>query len=177
MPFVYSKISNPFKSVLKGFPPTATSRSPQRSGSNESVRVHWARYLVTLLLLKLTITPFASVGYHGGRWCTLDRITFGCTHTTRTRARLHTDCEGAAGAGGKKQRKNVRESRVRNTQTKQHASFQPRVSAQTDEQPRFRAALPPPFPLPLLSSVAAVVAGKHIPLPWLLQVHRLALMN
>lgn len=69
---------------------------PRRSRADryESVRVHRAKYLDTLLLLKLTITPFASVGYHGGRWSTLEvrpHYTWPHTHThIRTHTYTHT---------------------------------------------------------------------------------------
>lgn len=53
--------------VLKGFPLAAVARV--RANPYEYTE---AKYLDTLLLLKLTITPFASVGYHGGRSSTLE---------------------------------------------------------------------------------------------------------
>lgn len=141
---------------------------PRRSRADryESVRVHRGKYLDTLLLLKLTITPFASVGYHGGRWSTLEvrpHYTWPHTHT-RTRIRIHTHTRThictrtyphkrtctrfyrKSSARGKKRRRS--RPRVRNARKKRHASFQHRVSGRTDERPHSAAALPPlPFPV------------------------------
>jgi len=76
-------------SCTKRFLLSQWTRSSQPWGSNESVRVHQGKYLDTLLLLKLTITPFASVGYHGGRWSTLEVRPHYTWLLTRTHTHVH----------------------------------------------------------------------------------------